>query len=98
MPRDREIRPQFCVMPTDDGPPALVIGITHACFEDMKKQAGDDYGKTLDLSSLGLPIRLALIATPTAQDFTDKAAAWAKAIGVPLLDDRSRTYGAPGDD
>lgn len=80
----------FGIAPVDDGnPPVLVMGLPKPMWDDL--QAG--LTKTLDLTSIGVPIRVLLFGCDT-HDAGMKTIMDAMAEeGIPVLDERRRDFG-----
>jgi hypothetical protein len=86
-PRDEQMA--FALMPTLDGkPPILAIGIPVAAWARIK--TGEAH--TIDLTKVGLPVRVMLFGALTHDTAVKTLMDAAKANGIAVLDERRRDF------
>lgn len=85
----REESMAFALIPTVDGkPPILSIGIPAIAWDRIKGGIAD----TIDLTSIGFPVRIMLWGAPTHDAAVAKIFEAGKAAGVPVLDERRHDF------
>ena len=77
----------FCMSPTSDGKgPIITLGMSEACWSYMK----DGSTHNLDLTSIGVPLRLILMRGESHDAIMKEIQDGAKKAGVTLVDERNR--------
>ena len=89
---DIQKRLLWALMPMKDGStPVLMVGISRGCYDRLN----EGFAQDIDLTSIGVPVRLALFSGETYEDCQQTIENVAAERGITILDERRKDFSIP---